>query len=103
MMPTGPTLTPFRNAHATEIRERAVDVAREARPWIRALARAGYVAKGVPYGTSGLLAAMAALGDGGGRTTDSKGVLREIHEQPFGQALLFSRSRSSHWVRDPWP
>jgi hypothetical protein len=72
----------------SEIRGRALDAARETRPWIRALARAGYAAKGVQYGTIGLLAAMAALGDGDGRTTDSKGALREIHDQPFGQALL---------------
>jgi hypothetical protein len=87
MMPTGP-LTPFRNGPVSEIRGRATDVAREASPWIRSLARAGYAAKGVQYGTIGLLAAMAALGHDGGRTTDSKGALRAIHEQPFGQALL---------------
>jgi hypothetical protein len=38
--------------------------------------------------TIGILAALAALGDGQGRTTGSKGALRELHEQPFGQVLL---------------
>ena len=72
----------------SEIRGRAVHAAREASPWIRRLARAGYVAKGVQYGTIGLLAALAAVGDHDGRTTDSKGVLHELHRQPFGQLLL---------------
>lgn len=62
--------------------------ARAARPWIRGLARAGYAAKGVQYGTIGLLAAMAALGTKGGDTTDSKGALDTLGEQPFGKALI---------------
>lgn len=72
----------------SEIRGRAVHAEREASSWIRRLARAGYVAKGVQYGTIGLLAALAAVGDNDGRTTDSKGVLHELHRQPFGQVLL---------------
>ena len=62
---------------------------REARPWVRPLARAGYAAKGVLYITIGILAAMAAFGGGGdGATTGSKGAIRAIQEQPFGQVLL---------------
>jgi hypothetical protein len=76
----------------SEIRGRVTDVAREARPaarsWVTTLARAGYAAKGVQYGTSGLLAAMAAVGAGSGRTTDSKGVIRELYGQPAGQVLV---------------
>lgn len=60
----------------------------EAAPWIRGLARAGFVAKGIQYATIGLLAAMAAIGDRSGRTTDAKGALTEIHAQPFGKVLL---------------
>jgi hypothetical protein len=74
------------------IRGKAVDAARdatrEAKPWIERLARVGFVAKAVQYGTIGLLAALAAVGDSDGRTTDSKGVLNQIHRQPFGQVLL---------------
>jgi hypothetical protein len=76
----------------SEIRGRVVSIAHDAEPaarsWASTLARAGYAAKGVQYGTIGLLAAMAAIGSDGGRTTDSKGVLREIHERSFGEALL---------------
>lgn len=60
----------------------------EVAPWIRGLARAGFVAKGIQYATIGLLAAMAAIGDRAGRTTGSKGALAEIHAQPFGKVLL---------------
>ena len=56
-------------------------------PWIELLARVGYVAKAVLYGTVGLLAAQAGLGRGG-RTTDTRGALRELLGAPFGQAML---------------
>lgn len=76
----------------SEIRGRVVSIARDAEPatrsWVSTLTRAGYAAKAVQYGTIGLLAADAAIGSDGGRTTDSKGMLREIHERPFGEALL---------------
>lgn len=55
--------------------------------WISAVARAGYSAKGVVYGVIGVLAALAAFGSGG-ETTDSKGAIRAIGQQPFGQVLL---------------
>jgi Domain of Unknown Function (DUF1206) len=50
------------------------------------LARSGYAARGVVYLIVGGLAVLAALG--GGQTTDSKGALRTILQQPFGDALL---------------
>ena len=55
--------------------------------WVERLARFGYVAKGVVYGIVGLLAAQAAFGTGG-KTTDTKGALKEIVTQPFGKVLL---------------
>lgn len=58
------------------------------RPVTTFLARAGYAARGVLSCTIGVLAVMAALGTSGGKTTDSKGALREIYAQPFGQVLL---------------
>ncbi len=55
---------------------------------IRTFARAGYAARGVVYLIVGGFAVLAALGGGGGGTTDAKGALRELLEQPFGQVLL---------------
>jgi hypothetical protein len=57
-------------------------------PWVEALARLGYVAKGVVYVVVGGLAVQAALG-GGGETTGSEGALRAIGRQPFGEVLLW--------------
>ena len=55
--------------------------------WIEKLARFGYAAKGVVYAIVGVLALQAAFGSGGA-TTGSKGVIRTIADQPFGQILL---------------
>ena len=55
--------------------------------WIERLARFGYAAKGVVYGIVGLLAAQAAVGEGG-KTTDTRGALQTILTQPFGKVLL---------------
>ena len=54
---------------------------------IAVLARMGYAARGVVYLVVGGLAVLAAMGQGG-KTTDSKGALRTIMIQPFGEALL---------------
>ena len=51
------------------------------------LSRLGYAAKGVVYCIMGLTAARVAIGDGGA-TTDRKGAIEAIYEQPFGQFLL---------------
>lgn len=66
----------------------ARNIAREASPWVKFLARVGFASRAVLSCTIGILAALAAFGDRDGKTTDSKGALREIHERPFGQALL---------------
>ncbi|MDZ8050863.1 MAG: DUF1206 domain-containing protein [Aulosira sp. ZfuVER01] len=55
--------------------------------WVERLARFGYVSKGVVYIIVGLLAVQVAFGTGG-RTTDTKGALQTLVEQPFGQFLL---------------
>ena len=61
--------------------------ARSARPWVAPLARLGYASKGILYVVVGVLAGKAAAG-AGGRATDTKGALRNLHDQPFGQVLL---------------
>jgi hypothetical protein len=51
------------------------------------LARVGFVAKGLLYGTVGTLATCAGLGQGG-ETADSRGALSVLHAMPFGDMLL---------------
>jgi Domain of Unknown Function (DUF1206) len=63
------------------------EAAREVAPWVEKAARIGYVAKALLYATIGILAAQAALGEGG-RTTDLGGALREVVRAPMGEALL---------------
>ena len=48
------------------------------------LTRVGFIAKGVVYLFIGVLALMAAFGNGG-ETTDKKGVLTRISNEPFGE------------------
>jgi hypothetical protein len=50
-------------------------------------ARAGYAARGITYVIVGGLAALAALGEGGG-TTGSRGALSTVMGAPFGKVLL---------------
>jgi Domain of Unknown Function (DUF1206) len=52
------------------------------------LARSGYAARGVVYIIVGGLALLAALGQGGGQTTDTQGALTSLLTQPFGEVLL---------------
>lgn len=56
-------------------------------PWVKTLARAGYVAKAAVYGVIGVLALRLVLGDGG-RTTDSRGAVASIAQAPLGGALV---------------
>lgn len=53
----------------------------------KALAKMGYLARGAVYIVIGGLAVLAAIG-AGGETTDSKGAIQEILEQPFGTTLI---------------
>jgi uncharacterized protein DUF1206 len=62
-------------------------------PWVERLARVGYVAKAVLYGTIGVLAAAAPLGMGGGAgggsaTTNTRGAMAKMLDAPFGRMLL---------------
>ncbi|MGC1305900.1 MAG: DUF1206 domain-containing protein [Phormidesmis sp.] len=56
--------------------------------WISYYARFGYAAKGVLYGSIGLLALLEALNVSSGKTVGSEGVLKTIAAQPYGQVLL---------------
>lgn len=56
-------------------------------PWIERIARFGYAAKGVVYMVVGALATMAAFGMGG-ETTDTRGALQTIEDQPYGKFVL---------------
>lgn len=60
---------------------------REVAPWVERLARLGYAAKALLYGTIGVLAAKAALG-ARGKVTDTRGALRTVGGQEFGTVFL---------------
>ena len=59
----------------------------ETAAWIERIARLGYAAKALLYGTIAVLAGRVALGLGG-RTTDTGGAMRAIAGAPFGRTLL---------------
>ncbi len=65
----------------------AKGAAQKASPWVETAGRIGYAAKGIIYGIIGILAFVAATSDGG-KTTDKKGAINSIAEQPFGEVLL---------------
>jgi hypothetical protein len=52
------------------------------------LMRFGFVARGALYCLIGVLALMMAFGNGG-ETTDKRGAIQSIAEQPFGEVLLW--------------
>jgi hypothetical protein len=78
-----------RNHAATTPVRRARGTAEQAErtPAFEALARAGFVSRGVVYGVIGILAIKLAIG-AGGKTTDQSGALQTIAGQPFGELLL---------------
>ena len=63
-----------------------MDAKEDVAPWIERFARVGYVAKGILYGTVGILAAGAAVGHG--QTTDSRGAMTRLVGAPFGRVLM---------------
>ena len=65
----------------------ARDATNEVAPWIVGLARVGFVAKAVLYGTIGTFAALAGLRIGGG-ATDTGGAMSALVDAPLGRVLL---------------
>jgi hypothetical protein len=63
-------------------------VSPEIRPWMSAMIRLGYAAKGIIYLLIGTFAFRMAMGLDGGRVTDASGALRTFLRQPFGLILL---------------
>jgi hypothetical protein len=59
-----------------------------AQPWPDRLARGGYIGKGALFLLVGGLAAAAALGWGGGETTDPSGALVTVARAPAGRLIL---------------
>ncbi|MBD0259239.1 MAG: DUF1206 domain-containing protein [Cytophagales bacterium] len=57
------------------------------RQWIEKLARWGYAAKGFVYVLIGILAVMAAVGQGGSGSASKQGAAQMIFDQPFGKFL----------------
>lgn len=56
--------------------------------WLEFYARVGYAAKGIIYGSTGLLALLEALDlTPAGKTVGSTGALRTIANQPFGRTI----------------
>ncbi len=62
---------------------------RDVAPWVALLARVGYAAKALLYITIGILAAQAAFGPNG-RTTDTQGAFRLVHDLTFGRFILLA-------------
>jgi hypothetical protein len=58
-------------------------------PWLGRLARVGFLSKGIVYVLMGALALMAALHKGG-ETTDPRGVIRRVANEPFGEVALIA-------------
>ena len=59
------------------------------RPEFAWMARAGLVARGISYAIIGILALKLAVGSGG-ETTNQRGALTTIAEQPLGKTLLIA-------------
>ena len=55
--------------------------------WMVLLAKLGYIVNGIVYIVIGFLALLLAIGHGGS-TTDQRGALRTIYEQPFGKVII---------------
>lgn len=80
-------MTAAETAETAEVAEVAEAAAEYAAPWIERLARAGFAAKALLYGTVGVLAARMALGNGG-RATGARGAMESVQNAPFGRLFL---------------
>ncbi|PKR76785.1 hypothetical protein CEY16_13275 [Halalkalibacillus sediminis] len=60
----------------------------EIKPWVRRLARVGYMAKGLVFVLVGILTFMAAIGIGG-NTEGTQGMFKSLAGMPFGEVLLW--------------
>jgi hypothetical protein len=60
-------------------------------PWVIDLGRVGWVAKGVVYGLTGVVAVMVAVDPYGSSNDEASqsGAVAQIARQPFGEALLW--------------
>lgn len=93
-MTTSPTGSPTGNAaknSAGNAADQAKDAGRQAQDsdWMDKAARVGLVAYALIYLLVGWLAVQLALGDHEGRPS-STGALRELTQQPFGEALVWA-------------
>lgn len=75
------------NESIEDARKQVDAAARKASPWVEAIARTGYVAKGTVYAAVGVLSGRLALGLGG-KTTGTGGAVESIGSQPFGKITL---------------
>ncbi len=76
---------PHQELSAEQANRDAHDAVRQASPWLERFGRVGYVARGVVYALSGMLAAQAALS--GGETTGTQGALRELVQAPCSSII----------------
>ncbi len=86
-LPAGDAQTIEADGVPAPVAEELADAAEVMAPWICRLARVGYASKGVVYVVVGVLAALAVAGLGGG-TTDGRGALSMILQQPFGRTII---------------
>lgn len=69
--------------------EVGAQTASDVAPWIERVARMGFVAKALLYGTIGGLAALAAFRPGNGSgSTDTRGAMSTLLDAPMGSALV---------------
>lgn len=75
-------------SHLQHVERNAREATAKASTWIRALARAGYAAKGVTYVLAGTLAVMAAFYHAGGVTGGSTTAMKSLLDHPYGCVAL---------------
>jgi uncharacterized protein DUF1206 len=83
---SSPTLP--RRVSTDEVTRRAEQATREAAPWIEAVGRFGYAARGVAFGLIGLFLVNAAVETQPEEARGLGGALASLAEQPLGPWLL---------------